>query len=516
MATFGNHIINRVLVDVNLQNEKTAHQIKDDISGFLQNEVFPELESLLDELNAGNQIVRYNQLVFDLKIENWEQRHRVKKELVQKLRQNIVESLGIKVPAKGERWRLDGTGKIAHAGLHGEFVSPEQKNRKTLLFFLEHGYLPWYGKRPNLEELLEEKAWEKLVSDNSFSVQLISLFMNMDSALKRFVFQFSHSQVLSVIDGVNPVFTNRTGFEKFLQTLSTASQRLLIEYLLRISVSSGKEISGSRFLQLLRTFWKEGIISVSENSDDINKEFHKKIGKYLKDNVVHRHFQIGKEELKETVMFEGHHPFEHTKRGSTQGKGSIVENDPTVISKGSVHTENEKEPLFFENDAGEITVRNAGQVLFHPFLLYFFEHFEWLNEENKIKEEYRMLALQAVHFCATGAETLWEEEMILEKFLCGVSLETPVPAYSLLTPEIKSEANEMLQQVVDNWKALKNTSVEGMREMFFQRDGKLVRTDQHFKLIVERKAQDILLDKLPWGVSIIKLPWREQLLFVEW
>jgi len=52
--------------------------------------------------------------------------------------------------------------------------------------------------------------------------------------------------------------------------------------------------------------------------------------------------------------------------------------------------------------------------------------------------------------------------------------------------------------------------------MFFHRDGKLVQVDKNFRLIVERKAQDILLDKLPWGVSIIKLPWREQLLFVEW
>ena len=515
MTTLGNHIIERVHVDVYLRDEKKAHQIKDQISGFLQNDVFPELESLLDEMNAGNQIIRYTQLVFDMKIENWEQRYQIKKELVQTLRQNIVESLGVKVPKTGERWRLDGTGKILDTDLRGEFVSPAQNNRKTLLFFLEHGYLPWYGKRANLDGILEAKTWGKLVSDDSFAVPLISLLNEKENAMQRFVLQLSSLHVISFLKA-NNIFIDRSGFEKFLKTLSAKSQKLLIEYLLRVSVLSGKEISGSRFSQLLSSFLKEGVVSPSENIAKINNELHKKLGKYLKDSVVRQYFEIGEEEIKDIVMFKGRHPVEHTKRGSILIKGPIVENDPTVISKGSVYTDYEKEPLFFENDTGEIIVRNAGQVLFHPFLKYFFEHFDWLNKENQIKEEYRILALQSVHFCATGAETFWEEEMILEKFLCGVKLETPVPALSLLTPEIKKEANEMLEQVVDNWKVLKNTSVEGMREMFFHRDGKLVRLDKNFKLIVERKAQDILLDKLPWGVSIIKLPWTEQLLFVDW
>jgi hypothetical protein len=35
-------------------------------------------------------------------------------------------------------------------------------------------------------------------------------------------------------------------------------------------------------------------------------------------------------------------------------------------------------------------------------------------------------------------------------------------------------------------------------------------------LTVERKAQDILLEKLNWNISVIQLKWMTCLLFVDW
>jgi hypothetical protein len=34
--------------------------------------------------------------------------------------------------------------------------------------------------------------------------------------------------------------------------------------------------------------------------------------------------------------------------------------------------------------------------------------------------------------------------------------------------------------------------------------------------MVERAAQDVLLDKITWNISLVKLPWVKELLFVEW
>jgi hypothetical protein len=63
---------------------------------------------------------------------------------------------------------------------------------------------------------------------------------------------------------------------------------------------------------------------------------------------------------------------------------------------------------------------------------------------------------------------------------------------------------------------MKKSSAALLQNEFFQRPGKLVVSDFDYTLTVERKAQDILLDKLAWGIGLIKLPWKEKFLFVNW
>ena len=41
-------------------------------------------------------------------------------------------------------------------------------------------------------------------------------------------------------------------------------------------------------------------------------------------------------------------------------------------------------------------------------------------------------------------------------------------------------------------------------------------SDGEWLLPMERKAIDILLDQLPWGIGMIPLPWMPQMLHVEW
>ena len=49
-----------------------------------------------------------------------------------------------------------------------------------------------------------------------------------------------------------------------------------------------------------------------------------------------------------------------------------------------------------------------------------------------------------------------------------------------------------------------------------QREGKLTRKPFDWLLQVEQKTLDILLGRLPWGLSMIKLPWMPEMLRVEW
>jgi hypothetical protein len=79
-----------------------------------------------------------------------------------------------------------------------------------------------------------------------------------------------------------------------------------------------------------------------------------------------------------------------------------------------------------------------------------------------------------------------------------------------------NEALVLLNAVIEHWKALRNTTPNGLRENFFKRDGILMKKEEGWLLQVERKTQDVLLDNIPWGYSTLILPWNPYLIHVEW
>jgi hypothetical protein len=78
------------------------------------------------------------------------------------------------------------------------------------------------------------------------------------------------------------------------------------------------------------------------------------------------------------------------------------------------------------------------------------------------------------------------------------------------------EVDEMLLSLIEYWAVLKNTSIDGLRESFLKRNGKLSRLNDEWLLQVEQKPFDMLVQQLPWSISMIKLPWMTHLLKTEW
>jgi hypothetical protein len=125
-----------------------------------------------------------------------------------------------------------------------------------------------------------------------------------------------------------------------------------------------------------------------------------------------------------------------------------------------------------------------------------------------------------LHYLATGEEQAEEPALVLPKLLCGLDLdlEEPIPQKLSLTPTEKQESEVLLQAIIQNWSALKNTSADGLRSGFLQRDGLLFEGNEFtpWKITIERKGQDLLLDRLPWSYTVIKLPWMSGMINVEW
>ena len=121
-----------------------------------------------------------------------------------------------------------------------------------------------------------------------------------------------------------------------------------------------------------------------------------------------------------------------------------------------------------------------------------------------------------MHYLASGETEVAEFNLILEKLLCAVDFDEPVPNHIELSEKEKEESDNLLRSVTEHWAPLRRTSLQGLRTSFFQREGKLFRAEAGWILKVEQKTIDILLDKLPWGIGTIKLPWMDTVLNVEW
>jgi hypothetical protein len=145
----------------------------------------------------------------------------------------------------------------------------------------------------------------------------------------------------------------------------------------------------------------------------------------------------------------------------------------------------------------------------------FFEKMDFISEKT-IKPEKMDEAIHALHYLATGKEQAYEYELVFEKFLCNVPLNHPINRHILLTKEQKMACEILLEAVLGHWTALKSNSTAILQNEFLQREGKLTISAVKQQLYIQRKTQDILLDKLPWNVHLIRIPWKEKILFVDW
>lgn len=202
--------------------------------------------------------------------------------------------------------------------------------------------------------------------------------------------------------------------------------------------------------------------------------------------------------------------------GSPVARSANVENppgnknDPALPQKMHGHT----------NDAAsedELFVSLAGIVLLHPFLVPLFLEMGLLTTNRQwIDEAAAAKGVQTLAYLATGDDYCPEYDMTLLKLVCGLPFDSIVSPNLVLTDTDRQHATELLDAVIGHWDALGNVSPDGLREAFLQRTAKLTPAGPGWRLTVEGKTLDILMNRLPWGYSTIKLPFMANLLFIDW
>lgn len=169
--------------------------------------------------------------------------------------------------------------------------------------------------------------------------------------------------------------------------------------------------------------------------------------------------------------------------------------------------------------AGEpFYIANAGAILLWPFLGRYFQTLGLMEENAFLDESARSRAIYLVQYLVTGTAEAPEQALLLNKILCGAPPAQPMEAAPAVSDEEAVLSTQMLEGVIANWGKLGNTSIAGLRESFLIREGRLLRkeSDNSWALTVSVKGYDILLDALPWRLSMIRLPWMQTLLTGKW
>jgi len=159
---------------------------------------------------------------------------------------------------------------------------------------------------------------------------------------------------------------------------------------------------------------------------------------------------------------------------------------------------------------------NAGLVLLWPFLDSLFFKLGLL-EKNRFKGmEDATLAIYILNFLATGIRNVREHELLIPKIMIGWDTVTVIPSNIILTDNICNECDHFMKTFIKHWTVLKSTSPDGLREGFLQRIAFIEKKDDglHFKF--DRREIDILLDQLPFQISIIKLKWLQEPFIISW
>lgn len=378
-----------------------------------------------------------------------------------------------------------------------ETKSPEQRTVEALAFFLQRGYLPWWYRAGSPGGW--HRQLEPVFSARQGSLSPIAEALKNPVARRRLAGTFSEHFLSEVV--MKYCFAQKVGAVSGLwRQLSTstparwkspATKVRVWEWIFEwLSEACHREESLSRFIaQKMRSMLPYFSVSVAEDEkNDFARLYALWSGKPLQAKILQ------------------HREPEHGLPDASPQPGAQEETSPLSFWPGMVEPQKTGEE--------DIYVANAGLVLLHPYLHMFFEELKIAQAGELLQPEKAVLLL---HYLSTGSGAAQEYELALNKILCGRSPETFVDTRGRISRREKDESRQLLEAVIRNWPALKSTSPQGLQGNFLCREGVLSpRQEGGWLLKVAGSTIDLLLDKLPWSISVVKLPWMPASLHVEW
>ncbi|MEZ4873946.1 MAG: contractile injection system tape measure protein [Flavobacteriaceae bacterium] len=172
--------------------------------------------------------------------------------------------------------------------------------------------------------------------------------------------------------------------------------------------------------------------------------------------------------------------------------------------------------LQHHGEPDKIAINNAGLVLLNSYFSILFNRLELVANGNFTSHENKLHAVQYLQFLVAGKTGFEEHFLVLNKLLCGIRLEEPVPLDYTISEGNKELIGSLIDAAIGHWPAIGNSSRDGFRGNWLMRDGLLQEEEAHWTLTVEKRPYDLLINKSPFSFSIIKFPWMPKPIKVQW
>ncbi len=169
-----------------------------------------------------------------------------------------------------------------------------------------------------------------------------------------------------------------------------------------------------------------------------------------------------------------------------------------------------------EIDVKKYEITGAGLIILAPFIPALFERAGYVLDQRKNNSNDKLRAILLLHHMVYGKQPAGATDLFLPQLLCNMPTTTLHPPFPDVTKKESELSILLLRTVIQSWSKINQTTIEGFRDSFLQREGKLIIEDDEAHLVVQQRGYDILLSSLPWSIAITKLRWMDRPLFTRW
>ena len=491
------NIIRKQKLQFQYNGKADGFALQKEVSDWCTASLIPEIEQQLDLFNLDDQYISIDKLEIDATVD--------KKDWQQKIRNELQLNLKLQL----QKYKP----LAAEKGIKA--VAVLRKLDELILFYFEKGYLPWWSKtvmEDNFEVMLLNWVHEVKTDSRKEGIRELLQRIISKTVVERIVNLLSLQHLFQLLKNLYQqeaelIGTVEVFFKEIMKGgISAEKQKLILhpvfEFVLAAIIKNDGKINTDA---MLRLFYEE--VKKQKNMLQIFKAISVETGEIT--NPVKKVWQqlLINENKPEAKKADGSlkkmDKLKYNKLKYNKLIDTLTENGKTEIKK-DMAAEDAKEGIYIEN---------AGAVIIAVFLPALFHKLKLVKDGAMVDP---VMAALLIQYAVSGKTNMDEYELVLPKILCGLDIELRVDTDMKISTAQKKEVDEMLSAIIEYWAVIKNTSIDGLRESFLKRIGKLTMKENEWLLQVEQKSYDMLLQQLPWSISMIKLPWMKGLLKTEW